>query len=133
MNNLNSILIEGNLVKDAETRSTMKGTPVCQFTIAVNSYHKNNPGTEKEVSYFTVETWGKLAETCGNLGRKGRGCRVVGRLKQERWNGIDRKSMSKVIIIADHAEFKPELKKDYVEVSEQEECHTSEEHLVPLF
>ncbi len=133
MNNLNSILIEGNLVKDVEMKVTAKGTPVCQFTIAVNSYHKNNPGTEKEVSYFTVEAWGKLAETCGNLGHKGRGCRVVGRLKQERWNGADGKTMSKVIITAEHAEFKPEFKKDHAKVSEQEECHTSEEHLVPLF
>ncbi|MDR0998750.1 MAG: single-stranded DNA-binding protein, partial [Treponema sp.] len=36
MNNLNSILIEGNLVRDPLLRSTPKGTQVCTFTLASN-------------------------------------------------------------------------------------------------
>jgi single-strand DNA-binding protein len=111
MNNLNSILIEGNLVRDPLYRTTPKGTSLCTFTLASNRFFKQDSGLEKEVSFFDVESWAKLAENCYNLGRKGRGVRVVGRLKQDRWSGTDGKSHSKVAIVAEHVEFKPEFKK----------------------
>jgi single-strand DNA-binding protein len=112
MNNLNSILIEGNLVRDPLFRSTTKGVPVCTFCLASNRFYKQDSGLEKEVSFFEVETWAKLAENCYNLGHKGRGVRVVGRLKQDRWNGPDGKSRSRVTIVAEHVEFRPEFKKE---------------------
>lgn len=112
MNNLNSILIEGNLVKDPLFKSTAKGTPLCTFSLASNRVYKQETGVEKEVSYFDVETWSKLAESCYNLGRKGRGVRIVGRLKQDRWNGADGKIHSRVTIVAEHVEFRPEFKKE---------------------
>ena len=43
---------------------------------------------------------------------KGRGIRVVGRLKQNRWKDDAGKSHSRVKIIAEHIEFKPFLKKN---------------------
>jgi single-strand DNA-binding protein len=111
MNNLNSILIEGNLVRDPLFRTTSKGTSLCTFTLASNRFFKQDSGLEKEVSFFDVESWAKLAENCKNLGHKGRGVRVVGRLKQERWNGADGKAHSKVAIVAEHVEFRPDFKK----------------------
>jgi single-strand DNA-binding protein len=108
MNNLNSILIEGNLVRDPVYRETAKGTPLCTFSIASNRFYKQGELLEKEVSYFEVETWSKLAQSCGDLGHKGRGVRVVGRLKQERWNDTGGKARSKVTIVAEHVEFRPE-------------------------
>jgi len=111
MNNLNSILIEGNLVRDPLLRSTPKGTQVCTFTLASNRFYKQDSGLEKEVGFFDVESWARLAENCYSLGRKGRGVRVVGRLKQDRWNGQDGKSHSKISIVAEHVEFRPEFKK----------------------
>jgi single-strand DNA-binding protein len=107
-----SILIEGNMVRDPLFKSTPKGTPVCTFSVASNRFYKQDSGLEKEVSFFDVETWAKLAENCGNLGRKGRGVRVVGRLKQERWNDGDGKPRSKIKIVAEHVEFRPDFKKE---------------------
>jgi len=113
MNNLNSILIEGNLIRDPELRSTPKGTQICTFTIASNRYYKNNNDSfEKEVSFFDIEAWAKLAESAYRVGKKGRGVRVVGRLKQTRWQDVDSKSHSKITIVAEHIEFRPEFKKD---------------------
>jgi single-strand DNA-binding protein len=109
MNNLNSILIEGNLVKDPRFRSTPRGTSVCTFNLASNRFFKQDSGLEKEVSYFEVETWGKLADQVHNQGRKGRGIRAVGRLKQERWTGNDGKAQSHIVIVAEHVEFRPEF------------------------
>ena len=112
MNNLNSILIEGNLVKDPESRTTAKGTALCTFTIATNRYYRKDGKMEKEVSYVDVEAWGKLAEYCQKNGTKGKGVRVVGRLKQDRWTGKDGKLYSRISIIAEHIEFRPEFKKE---------------------
>jgi single-strand DNA-binding protein len=121
MNNLNSILVEGNLVRDPQVRTTPKGTAVTTFSIASNRYFKQDDQLEKEVSFFDVETWSKLAETAGKLGRKGRGVRVVGRLKQDRWTGTDGKQHSRVTIVAEHVEFRPELKEESQDVEQTEE------------
>jgi single-strand DNA-binding protein len=112
MNNLNSILIEGNLVRDPLLRSTPKGTQVCNMCLASNRYYKQDTGFEKEVSFFDIETWSKLAEACYAKGKKGRGVRVVGRLKQNRWSDPEGKSHSKITIVAEHVEFRPEFKKE---------------------
>jgi len=107
VNNLNSILIEGNLVRDPETKTTAKGTCLCTFSIASNRYYKQDGQTEKEVSYFDIVAWSKTGELCRNNGEKGRGVRVVGRLKQDRWTGTDGKPCSRITIVADHVEFRP--------------------------
>ena len=112
MNNLNSILLEGNLVRDPEVKATPSGTPVCSFSVASNRWYKQNEQLEKEVSFFDVEAWSKLAETCGQTLKKGRGVRVVGRLKQDRWNDGEGKQHYKVKIVAEHVEFKPYMKSD---------------------
>jgi single-strand DNA-binding protein len=112
VNNLNSIIIEGNLIRDPEYRETAKGTPVCNFSIASNRFFKQGEGMEKEVGFFDVETWSKLAQNVQNLGHKGRGVRVVGRLKQARWTAPDGKARSRVTIVADHVEFRPNFKRE---------------------
>jgi single-strand DNA-binding protein len=111
MNNLNSILIEGNLVRDPELSYTPKGTAVCKFSVASNRFFKHEEEMQKEVSFFDVSTWARLAEVCGEYLKKGRGVRVVGRLKQDRWTDPDGKPHSRVEIVAEHVEFRPQLKK----------------------
>ena len=120
MNNLNSVLIEGNMVRDPLIRSTPKGSQVCHFSIASNRFYRQDSSLEKETGFFDVEAWGKLANTCISLGRKGRGVRVVGRLKQDRWTGSDGKNHNKVAIVAEHVEYRSDLKKPDQTVSESD-------------
>jgi len=122
LNNLNSLLIEGNLVRDPELSYTPKGTAVCKFAVASNRFFKQDQETQKEVSYFDVTTWARLAEVCGEYLKKGRGVRVVGRLKQDRWTDPEGKSRSRIYVIAEHVEFKPQPKnKDGEEKPDQSE------------
>jgi single-strand DNA-binding protein len=79
--------------------------------LASNRYFKQDEETQKEVSFFEVTTWSRLAEVCGEYLKKGRGVRVVGRLKQDRWTSPEGQARSKVSIVAEHVEFKPQLKK----------------------
>ena len=88
MNNLNSVLIEGNLTKDPDVNRTNNGTFVSTFPLACNRYYKADDELKEEVSFIDIETWGRLAENCYEYLKKGRGVRVVGRLKQQREAGI---------------------------------------------
>lgn len=113
MNPLNSILLEGNVVKTPELRETAKGTSVCAFSIASNRSYRSEAGTfDKEVSFFDVEAWGQLAIICSQQCIKGRGVRVVGRLKQGRWTDQAGKNHSKINIVAEHVELKPVFQKE---------------------
>ncbi|MDY2840446.1 MAG: single-stranded DNA-binding protein [Treponema sp.] len=113
MNQLNSLIIEGNVVKNGELSEPTKGFKVCVFPVAVNRFYKNKNGEGvSEVSYFDVQTFGKMAELCEKQAEKGRGVRVVGRLKQDRWKDNDGKSKSKVFVVAEHIEYKPKFETD---------------------
>jgi single-strand DNA-binding protein len=109
MNNLNQILLEGNLVKNPELKHTPKGTALCTFSVASNRFYKQDDDFQKEVSFFDVTAWTKLAEDCAGELKKGRGVRVIGRLKQDRWQDTEGKQRSKIYIVADHVIFKPEF------------------------
>lgn len=107
MNSLNSILLEGNLVRDPESKTLATGSQVCNFTVASDRFYRQNENMEKEVSYFDVEAWSRLGLACSQNLKKGRGVRVVGRLKQDRWMDGEGKTKSRIMIVAEHVEFKP--------------------------
>ena len=124
MNPINSLIVEGNLTRNPEFKETSGGFKVCNLTIAVNRSYKNSEGTKvDEVSYFDVETFGNLAENCARYCEKGRGIRVVGRIKQNRWTNQDGKPQARIMIVAEHIEFKPKFN---LTKSEKEETNTEE-------
>jgi single-strand DNA-binding protein len=138
LSNLNSIIIEGNLVRDPALKTTPNGYPVCSFALASNRFFKQNEETEKEVSFFDIETWSKLAQTCGDVLKKGRGVRVVGRLKQDRWLDNAGKNQSRIKIVAEHVEFKPVFRKDTgqiaaAETPQEEDEYSREREAEPVF
>ena len=107
MNSLNSILIEGNLTRDPVLAQTPKGTEVCNFSVASNRFYRQDEELQKEVSFFDVEVWARNAQRCSEFLQKGRGVRVVGRLKQDRWSDTNGNNRSRVKIVGEHVEFKP--------------------------
>jgi single-strand DNA-binding protein len=111
MDDFNQTIQEGNLTRDPETKPAGQGK-VCTFSIATNRSYKTDNGYEKETSFFDVTVWGKQAELCQAHLTKGRGVRVTGRLKQDRWEDADKKQRSRVLIVADRVEWKPERKTD---------------------
>ena len=53
--------------------------------------------------------------------QKGRGVRVVGRLKQDRWADQEGKNHDRVKIVAEHVEFKPVFNKKAGDVKKEDE------------
>ena len=113
MNNLNSLILEGNLVRDSVLSEPVPGFKKCHFTIGVNRFYKNKNNEDiQEASFFDVEAYGNMAEYCESKAKKGRGVRVVGRLKQDTWKDSNGKTVSKVYVVAEHIEYKPLKKTD---------------------
>jgi single-strand DNA-binding protein len=108
VNELNSLILEGHLATDVLFRVTPMGSKVASFTVANLRNYRSGGKTKIEESRFEVEVWSELAESCNRLGHKGRGVRIVGRIKQDRWADGDGNPRSRVVVVADHVEFRPE-------------------------
>jgi single-strand DNA-binding protein len=77
---LNRILLIGRLTRDPELRYTSNGTPVCNFTIAVERNYTNRDG-DYDVDFINIVTWRALAENCARHLGKGRLVGVDGSLQ----------------------------------------------------
>lgn len=102
MPSLNKVLLMGNLTRDPELRVTPKGTPICQFSLAINRQFKMESGeSREEVIYVDVEAWGKQGETIAKYCTKGRPLFVEGRLRLDQWedkNTKEKRSRMKVVL-----------------------------------
>lgn len=97
--NLNSILIEGDMLLDPVLKKNSKGSDFCGFVIRSNG--------KKNESFFNIRAEGELARTVCEKGKAGRGLRIVGLLCQDRKTGKDGKLKTRVVILAEHVEFRP--------------------------
>lgn len=128
MNDLNYVLLSGNLTREPETTRISPEAILCSFSIAVNrSYSDKKPSERKpedwktKTSYITIESWGNVAESCAKYLSKGRGVRVVGRLSQNRWTS-DGMPRQKMVVIAEHVEFQPDRTKASTVVDADEQA-----------
>jgi single-strand DNA-binding protein len=97
--------IIGNLGRDPETRYTSGGTPSTKFSVACSRSYTVDGERREETQWFTVITWGKLAELCKDMANKGwlvKGQRVYaeGRLQTRTWEGNDGQKRTEVEIVA---------------------------------
>lgn len=119
-NQLNLNLIEGRLVRDPEVVKMNNGSLLCKFDIAVNNTVKHGGDYKKEVDFFSVNTWNRLAEACSKYLKKGAKVRINGKLKQDSWVASDGRRMNKVHINASIVEFMGDGKKELVSHNEME-------------
>ena len=96
----NSVLISGNLVKDPQLKE-LATSAVCNFTIASNKWIKKGEVFDKDVLFIDISAWGDLAYNASSNIKKGDCVEVVGRLKQEKWQGQDGIQKSRLVIVAE--------------------------------
>ena len=76
-----SITVIGRLGKDPEMRFTPSGQGVTSFSVATDRSYTDKDGNHaKETTWFKVNAWGKLAETCNTYLQKGKLILVEGRV-----------------------------------------------------
>jgi single-strand DNA-binding protein len=85
---LNKIILIGRLTRDPELRYTSNGTPVSNFTLAVERNFTNSQG-ERDTDFIKIVVWRKQGETVAQHLGKGRLVAVEGRLqiKKNKNNG----------------------------------------------
>ena len=90
---INQVVLTGRLTKDVELRATTTGTPVTNFTIAVDDYNSN----AKESNTYFIEciAWNNQAKFVAEYCNKGTPIAVSGRLTTRSY---DRKDGTKAYV-----------------------------------
>lgn len=97
---LNHIILIGRLTRDPEMRYTGNGTPVTNFTLAVERNYTNQQG-ERDVDFINIVTWRKLAENCAQHLGKGRLVAVDGSLQIRKSENNGRTYINPEVVASD--------------------------------
>ena len=81
----NRVELIGNLTRDPELRFVPSGTAVASFGIATNRTYISDGEKKEEVDFHKIVAWGKLAELCNQLMKKGSRVFISGRLQYREW------------------------------------------------
>lgn len=95
----NKVELIGNLTRDPELRYTPSGSAVATFTIATNRTFVSDGEKREETDFHRIVAWGKLAELCQQLLKKGNRVFVSGRLQNRSWEGQDGQSRTVTEIV----------------------------------
>ena len=107
---INRTVLVGRLTRDPDLRITGNGTPVAQFTLAVNRQFTNAQG-EREADFVNCVIWRKPAEALAQYTHKGSLIGVDGRIQTRTHDDNDGKKIYVTEVVADSFSFM-ESKKD---------------------
>lgn len=98
---LNKVMLIGRLGQEPEMRYTPSGKPLTKFQMAVNrSWTSADNEKKTETEWFTVVSWGKLAEICNQYLKKGNQVYIEGRLNTRTWKDDQGANHSIVEVVA---------------------------------
>lgn len=107
MQNINRVIITGNLTKDPELNTLPSGTSVCELRVACNGRRKDQQSGQwvDKPNYFNVKVWGTQGENVAKYLVKGRPVAVDGRLDWREWEDQNQNKRQSIDIIADSVQF----------------------------
>lgn len=97
---VNRVILIGNLTKDPELRTTAQDISVCTFRIAVT-----RPFKRDETDFLSIVTWRRVAENCAKYLAKGSKVGVVGYIQIREYEANDGSKRYVTEIVADDVEF----------------------------
>lgn len=97
----NKIILVGRLTHDPELRFTNNGTPVCQFSLAVDSGFGDN----KRTDFINIVVWNKQGENCSTYLSKGRMALVDGRLQIRNYENKEGRKIYVTEVVAENVRF----------------------------
>ncbi len=99
---VNKVILLGNIGKDPELAYSGSGTAYCRFSIATNYGIKDKDGNWKnQTDWHNVVTFGKLAESCSQILKKGSKAYIEGRIQYDEYEKDNVKRRSVSIIASD--------------------------------
>lgn len=100
---LNRIVLMGRIVRNPEKRHTQSGTPVVNFTIAVDRDFKGQDG--READFIDCVAWRNTANFVEQFFTKGRMAVVSGRLQIRAWTDKEGNKRNVAEVVADNVYF----------------------------
>lgn len=101
MRNINRVVIEGRLTREAELRYSNSGFPILKFSIACNDRKKVGDEWKDEAGFFDCVILGKLGEAISPRMKKGAAAICSGQLKQNRWQDDSGQNKSRIEIMVE--------------------------------
>ena len=107
--NINSVVVSGNLTRDPELRQTQCGTAVLSLRMASNGRRRNSQTGqwEDEPCFLGVTVWGARAEALARILARGSRVTVQGRLRWREWADKDGARREALEVVADNVELPP--------------------------
>jgi single-strand DNA-binding protein len=90
----NKIIIQGNMGRDPEIKTTASDKTVATFSVAVSEKYQGETQTE----WFNVVAWEKTAVICQKFLHKGDPVLVEGRIKTRSWDSNGEKKYRTEVI-----------------------------------
>lgn len=100
MRSVNKVIIVGNLTRDPELKQTQGGQAIVTFGVATNREWTTKEGDRSSNAEFhEVVGWGRRAEICHQILKKGNLVYIEGYLKTRSWDGEDGKKRYRTEIV----------------------------------
>jgi single-strand DNA-binding protein len=97
------VILVGNLGRDPEMRYSQNGTPITNFTIAVNRRKRNPDGSQQdETDWYRISLFRQQAEFAAEWLKKGSKVLVEGQLQIRTYTGQDGVERTSVEVNADN-------------------------------
>ena len=100
---LNTIIIQGRIVRDPELRRTGSGIAVTSFTVAVDRDFAQDG--KKETDFIDCVAWRQTGEFVSKYFKKGSMIVVKGRLQIRNWNDKDGNKRKTAEVVSDNCYF----------------------------
>ena len=101
MPDFNTVILAGRLSQEPESRYTTSGTPITEFSMAVN----RKSAEKTETLFVSCVAFGKTAENIARYIQKGSSVLVSGFLRQESWTTRDGAKRSTIKVVCDTVQF----------------------------
>ena len=96
---MNNVSVSGRLVRDPDCKQFDDGKMVCDFTLAVNGYKK------EDTVFVKIKAWAARAKSCADFCKKGSLVNVSGGLRANSWTAKDGSKKREIYILASDVEF----------------------------
>lgn len=96
---MNNVSVSGRLVRDPDCKEFEDGKTVCDFTLAVNGYRK------EDTVFVKIKAWAARAKSCAKFCKKGSLVNVSGSLRGNSWTAKDGTKRREIYILASDVEF----------------------------
>lgn len=108
---INSCVILGRITAPLEIKQTQSGTPVLQFTVAVDRDYVRQ-GEERQTDFISCVAWKQTAEFIGRYFGKGRMIALTGRLQSRTYDDRNGTKHYVTELVVNQASFTGEPKQD---------------------